>query len=100
MPANATSTSRSSGCSRATATRLRAAQVELAERALRACGYEPSHIVTGGASDANSFETQGFTCTNLANGTERNHEPTERVSVDALDGMLEVAIALVEEAGR
>jgi tripeptide aminopeptidase len=37
-------------------------------------------------------------CTNLANGTERNHEPTERVSVDALDGMLEVAIALFEEA--
>jgi tripeptide aminopeptidase len=34
----------------------------------------------------------------LANGTERNHEPTERVSVDALEGMLEVAIALFEQA--
>ena len=42
----------------------------------------------------------GFPCTNLANGTERNHEPGERVSVDALEGMLEVAIALVEEAAR
>jgi tripeptide aminopeptidase len=42
--------------------------------------------------------SSGFTCTNLANGTERNHEPTERVSVDALEGMLEVAIALFEEA--
>ena len=73
--------------------------VELAERALRACGYEPSHIVTGGASDANSFETQGFACTNLANGTERNHQPDERVSVEALEGMFDVAIALVEEAG-
>jgi tripeptide aminopeptidase len=81
-------------------TRPRAAQVELAERALRACGYEPSHIVTGGASDANSFETQGFACTNLANGTERNHQPDERVSVEALEGMFDVAIALVEEAGR
>ena len=40
----------------------------------------------------------GFPCTNLANGTERNHEPGERVSVDALEGMLEVAIALVDEA--
>ena len=37
---------------------------------------------------------------NLANGTERNHQPDERVSVDALEGMLEVAIALVDEAGR
>jgi tripeptide aminopeptidase len=73
-------------------------QVVLAERALRACGYEPKHIVTGGGSDANALQSAGFSCANLANGTERNHEPTERVSVDALDGMLEVAIALVEEA--
>jgi tripeptide aminopeptidase len=81
-------------------TRPKAAQVTLAEEALRACGYEPSHIVTGGASDANSFETRGFACTNLANGTERNHQPDERVSVEALEGMFEVAIALVEEAAR
>lgn len=80
--------------------RPRAAQVIVAERALRGCGYEPRHIVTGGASDANSLQAAGFPCTNLADGTERNHEPTERISVDALDGMLEVAIALVEEAGR
>jgi tripeptide aminopeptidase len=79
-------------------TRAREPQVALAERALRACGYEPRHIVTGGGSDANALQVEGFPCTNLANGTERNHEPTERVSIDALDGMLEVAIALVEEA--
>jgi tripeptide aminopeptidase len=79
-------------------TRDRDPQVELAELALRDCGYEPSHIVTGGGSDANALQTSGFACTNLANGTERNHEPTERVSVDALEGMLEVAIALVEHA--
>ncbi len=79
-------------------TRPREPQVVLAERALRASGYEPRHIVTGGGSDANALEADGFPCTNLANGTERNHEPGERVSVDALEGMLEVAIALVEEA--
>ena len=45
------------------------------------------------------FEAAGFPCLNLANGTERAHQPDERVSVDALEGMLEVAIALVEEAG-
>lgn len=80
-------------------TKPRAPGVVLAERALRACGYEPSHIVSGGGSDANAFTAAGFACTNLANGTERNHEPGERVSVEALEGMLEVAIALVEEAG-
>jgi tripeptide aminopeptidase len=79
-------------------TRPRAPHVVLAERALSACGYTPRHIVTGGGSDANAFQANGFTCTNLANGTERNHEPDERVSVDALEGMLEVAFALVEEA--
>lgn len=77
----------------------RAEQVALAERALRACGYEPKQIATGGASDANSFEAAGFACTNLADGSERNHQPDERISVDSLDGMFEVAIALVEEAG-
>jgi tripeptide aminopeptidase len=81
-------------------TKPRAPQIALAERALTACGYEPRRIITGGGSDANAFEAQGFPCANLANGTERNHEPGERVSVDALEGMLEVAIALLEEAGR
>ena len=79
-------------------TRAREAQVVLAERALESCGYEPRHIVTGGGSDANALQSAGFPCTNLANGTERNHEPTERVSIDALNGMLEVAVSLFEEA--
>ncbi len=81
-------------------TRARAPQILLAERALRACGYDPQHIVTGGGSDANALQAAGFPCTNLADGTERNHEPDERISFDALEGMLRVAIALVHEAGR
>jgi tripeptide aminopeptidase len=81
-------------------TRPKAIQVTVAEQALRACGYEPRHIITGGASDANAFEAAGLPCTNLADGTEHNHEPTERISVDALEGLFEVAIALVEESGR
>lgn len=80
-------------------TRARAPEVQLAERALRSCGYEPRHIVTGGGSDANALQAAGLPVLNLANGTERNHEPTERVSVQALEDMLEVALALVESAG-
>jgi tripeptide aminopeptidase len=72
--------------------------VAAAEAALRACGYEPRRVASGGASDANALEASGFTCVNLANGTERNHEPTERVSVAALDGMLDVALVLLDEA--
>ncbi len=95
--ASATSTSPSSGSSRATATRPARRRSSPPRRALRACGYEPRRILTGGGSDANALEAQGFPCTNLANGTERNHEPTERVSVAALDGMLDVVLALVDE---
>jgi len=39
----------------------------------------------------------GLEIVNLANGTERNHEPGERVSVRALEDMLEVALALLDE---
>jgi tripeptide aminopeptidase len=72
--------------------------VVAAEGALRACGYEPRRIATGGGSDANALEVAGFPCVNLANGTERNHEPTERVSLAALEGMLDVVLALLDEA--
>ncbi len=75
-----------------------AAPLRLAQRALGACGYPPRLVASGGGSDANAFEAVGFPCANLANGTERAHQPTERVSVDALEGMYEVAIALLEEA--
>jgi tripeptide aminopeptidase len=71
--------------------------VRAAETALRACGYEPVRVSSGGASDANALRTQGFQTVNLANGTERNHEPGERVSVAALEGMLDVALALLDE---
>lgn len=73
-------------------------QIRLAEAALRDCGYDPRPIASGGGADANVFVAGGFPCVNLANGTERNHQPDERVSVGALEGMLDVALALVHRA--
>jgi tripeptide aminopeptidase len=81
-------------------TRPSAPPVAAAEAALRACGHEPRRIVTGGGSDANALEAAGFSCVNLANGTERNHEPGERVSVVALEGMLDVGLALLRTAAE
>ena len=66
-------------------------------RALRACNYTPRRILSGGGSDANAFEANGLHCINLANGTERNHESSERVSQVALEGMLDVTFALLDE---
>jgi len=68
-----------------------------AEAALTACGYEPRRVVSGGGSDANALQAAGFTCVNVANGTERAHESGERVAVAALEGMLDVAYALLDE---
>jgi tripeptide aminopeptidase len=74
------------------------APLGVAERALRACGHAPVRISSGGGSDANALIAQGFQTVNLANGTERNHEPGERVSANALEEMLDVALALLDQS--
>jgi tripeptide aminopeptidase len=74
--------------------------VEVAADALRSRGIEPVYINTGGGSDANALFVAGLPVLNVANGTERNHEPDESVTVEALEQMLDVTLAIVEEAAR
>jgi tripeptide aminopeptidase len=69
--------------------------VEAAAAALRRTGIEPTYIATGGGSDANAFIAAGLPVVNVANGTERNHQPDESVTVDALETMLDVTLAIV-----
>jgi len=69
--------------------------VRLARAALERCGYEPSEVATGGGSDANALIAAGYECVLLANGTEANHTPQERVAAERLTGMLAVCDALV-----
>jgi tripeptide aminopeptidase len=73
------------------------AALAAAEAALRAHGHEPVRVTSGGGSDANALIAKGFPVVNVANGTERAHEPTERVSVQALEEMLDVALSLLDE---
>ena len=72
--------------------------VEVAAAALRDHDIEPTYIATGGGSDANVFVPAGLTVVNLANGTERNHQPDESVTLQALETMLEVTVSLVRQA--
>jgi tripeptide aminopeptidase len=74
--------------------------VTVAEAALRDCVVEPVHKVTGGGSDANAFAAKGFRCLNIANGTEANHTPHERVSSWALEKMLDVTRRLLVRAAE
>ena len=68
-----------------------------AEAALRACGHTPRRIASGGGSDANALIEAGLPVVNVANGTQGAHQPDERVSVAALEGMVDVTMALLEE---
>jgi tripeptide aminopeptidase len=72
--------------------------VEVAARALERNGVEPTYITTGGGSDANALIAAGLPVLNVANGTQRNHQPDEAVTVEALDRMLDVTVAILEEA--
>ena len=69
--------------------------VEVAAEALRRTGIEPVYINTGGGSDANALIAADLPVLNLANGTERNHQPDESVTVDALERMLDVTLNIV-----
>ena len=72
--------------------------VEAAAAALEGLGIEPSFVPTGGGSDANALIAAGLPVLNVANGTEHNHEPNERVTVAALETMLDVTLGIVAAA--
>jgi tripeptide aminopeptidase len=74
--------------------------VAAAAAALRDCGIEPIFRSTGGGSDANAFNARGLPVLNIANGTEANHTPEERVSVAALESMLDVTLSLLARAAE
>jgi tripeptide aminopeptidase len=76
-----------------------AASVAVAASALEGLGYEPKLVATGGGSDASAFVARGLEVLNVANGTERNHEPGEAVTVEALEGVLDLALGIVAGAG-
>jgi tripeptide aminopeptidase len=69
--------------------------VQAAAAALESVGVEPSYVSTGGGSDANALIASGLPVLNIANATQRNHQPDEAVTVQALEQVLDVALALL-----
>jgi len=74
------------------------APVRLAAHALERAGYTPSYVLSGGGADANVFNARALQCVNLANGMAEIHTPAEHIAVADLEGMVEVTLALVDEA--
>jgi di/tripeptidase len=70
----------------------------IAAAALERSGHPPVYVLSGGAADANVFNELGLPCVNLANGMTAIHTPDEHIAVGDLDAMVEVTLALVEEA--
>jgi tripeptide aminopeptidase len=83
----------SSACSAATATRDRAVgrRAEAALRALR-LHADADHSPAAAPTRTRS-SPRASSCTNLANGTERNHESDRARQPGALEGMLDVTFA-------
>jgi tripeptide aminopeptidase len=72
--------------------------VRLAAAALGRAGFAPTYAFTGGGSDANVFNARGRACANLANGMAEIHSPDEHIAVADLGAMVEVTLALLDEA--
>ncbi len=72
--------------------------VRMAAAALARCGRSPSYALTGGGADANVFNERGLRCVNLANGMAEIHSPEEHIAVADLEAMVEVTLALLDEA--
>jgi tripeptide aminopeptidase len=72
--------------------------VRLAAAALERTGYTPKLVLTGGGADANVFNERGLACVNLANGMTEIHTPDEHIAVADLDAMVDVTLALLDEA--
>jgi tripeptide aminopeptidase len=66
--------------------------VQAAIAALQQLGIEPNLVPTGGGSDANIFVANGLPVVNIADGTERNHQPDEAITVAALETVLDIAL--------
>jgi tripeptide aminopeptidase len=79
--------------------RPNAPELALLSGALRELGYEPDLVYSGGGSDVNALRTKGLAVLNVGNGSERPHEPGERIAAAALEGTLDLALTLVEHAG-
>ena len=72
--------------------------VELAVGALARCGHEVRYGLSGGAADANVFNERGLRCVNLTHGVYDFHSPAERVAIADLEAMVDLTVALVENA--
>jgi tripeptide aminopeptidase len=73
--------------------------VKVASLALADLGIEPAYRATAAGSDANVLNAAGLPCLNVADGTEHNHRPDERIARESLERVLDLALGIVAHSG-
>lgn len=73
-------------------------QVRLACAALERSGLRPELVPSGGGSDANALIKNGLPSVNLCNGMRAIHTDQENIRVEDLSAMVDVTLAIVDEA--
>ncbi len=71
--------------------------VERAERAMRECGVEPKAVPIRGGTDGAMLTWKGLPCPNLPTGGYNYHSRFEFASIQEMDKMAEVLVALVRK---
>jgi len=69
--------------------------VKLAQAAIKATALEPQLLAGGGGSDANVLNARGIATVNLSAGMMRVHSSEEYVSLDELEKLCWVVVAIV-----
>lgn len=73
---------------------------ELTEKAFAACratGVEPIVIPVRGGTDGAELSFKGLPCPNLGTGGHAFHGPYEHITVEGMDKVVEIVLALVDE---
>lgn len=73
-------------------------QVRLASAALERVGVRPRLVPSGGGSDVNALIRNGLPSVNLCNAMRAVHTDEEDIRVDDLSTMVDVTLAIVDEA--
>lgn len=71
--------------------------VEVAKKAAEKVGRKPELLHSGGGSDANIIAGFDIPTVNLAVGYEEIHTTNERMSIEELNKLAEMVIAIIEE---
>jgi len=71
--------------------------VQIAKRAAESIGLTPSLVSSGGGCDANIFAQFGISCVNLGMGYMKVHTTEEYISVENLEKIAELTLAIIAQ---